>query len=245
MTPPRVTEGRVASLCVSARKGEKKRPVERATFIAGFGIEADAHAGPWHRQVSLLAAEDIEEVRRSGLPGIGPGDFAENVVLAGVDLGPVGLGSRIRVGRAILSVTQIGKACHARCHIFRETGDCIMPRRGLFATVEEGGEAAVNDPAAIESLVPRSLTQAAVLAVDGGTDGKDGGDSARSLGTFLEESLGAHVFAAEVLPADPAELARRLAHYRVGHSMLFIVIAAGRSRRREPTPRRPRQAPWW
>lgn len=129
---------RVDALCTSERKGERKRPVASASFRAGWGIEGDAHAGPWHRQVSLLAAADIEAVRAAGLPDITPGAFAENVVLSGIDFADVGLGTRIRLGEAVVvTITQIGKRCEAPCEIARLTGDCIMPRRGLF--VRSGG----------------------------------------------------------------------------------------------------------
>ena len=89
---------RVEALCISEKKGERKHPVDSAVFIAEHGIEGDAHAGKWHRQVSLLSLEDIESVRNSGLPDIGPGDFAENVILSGLDLASIGLGSRLCLG---------------------------------------------------------------------------------------------------------------------------------------------------
>ncbi|KKL85046.1 hypothetical protein LCGC14_1958680, partial [marine sediment metagenome] len=128
--------GSVKALCISAEKGERKRPVPSAEFRAGHGIESDAHAGDWHRQVSLLAGEDVDAVRAAGLPDLAAGDFAENVVVTGVELESLGLGSRLRLGSGVeLSITQIGKVCHTPCRIFYLTGDCIMPRLGLFARV--------------------------------------------------------------------------------------------------------------
>ena len=125
---------RIEALCVSEKKGERKHPVDSAVFLEKLGIEGDAHAGKWHRQVSLLSLEDIETVRSNGLPDIKPGDFAENVITSGLDINSFGLGTRLRLGRdVVLSITQIGKVCHSPCKIYRLTGDCIMPRVGLFA----------------------------------------------------------------------------------------------------------------
>jgi MOSC domain-containing protein YiiM len=148
--------GVLEAICVSRSKGERKTPVHSAVFEAGLGICGDAHAGRWHRQVSILAAEDIAAVREAGLPDLKPGDFAENVILRGVDLSSLGFGSRIRLGRHIvLSITQIGKVCHTPCRIYYLTGDCIMPRLGLFAKVETGGQAQTGDPVEVLSIVPR------------------------------------------------------------------------------------------
>jgi MOSC domain-containing protein YiiM len=127
------------SINVSERVGEQKRPVTRALLRAGHGIVGDAHAGDWHRQVSLLADEDIETLRGKGMQ-IGFGDFAENITTRGIDLGSLPVGSRLRIGAALLEITQIGKECHTGCAIRRTTGDCVMPRKGVFARVIVGGE---------------------------------------------------------------------------------------------------------
>ncbi len=132
-------EFRILSVNVSARTGEQKKPVDRALLRAGHGIEGDAHAGDWHRQVSLLADEDIQTMRGRGVE-IGFGDFAENITTRGIDLGSLPVGSLLRLGPALLEVTQIGKECHSGCAISRAVGDCVMPRRGVCARVLEGGE---------------------------------------------------------------------------------------------------------
>jgi MOSC domain-containing protein YiiM len=129
----------VLSLNISARTGEQKRPVERAVLREGHGIVGDAHAGDWHRQVSLLADEDIETLRGRGIE-IGFGDFAENITTRGIDLASLPIGARLSIGRALLEITQIGKECHTGCAISRATGDCVMPRKGVFARVILGGE---------------------------------------------------------------------------------------------------------
>ncbi|MHB8859575.1 MAG: MOSC domain-containing protein [Thermoleophilia bacterium] len=128
----------VVSINISRGKGERKVPVGQARLVAGHGLDGDAHAGKWHRQVSLLASESVDTMRGKGLD-VGPGDFAENVTTTGVDLPSLPVGSKLRLGPALLEVTQIGKKCHSRCGIFRQAGDCVMPRDGVFARVIEGG----------------------------------------------------------------------------------------------------------
>ena len=118
-----------------------------------MGIQGDAHAGAGHRQVSLLAEESIEKIRARGV-AVRPGAFAENVTTAGVDLGCLRVGDRLRIGDCELEVTQIGKECHDRCEIFRRAGDCVMPREGVFARVLVGGTIRVGDPIRVEIPAP-------------------------------------------------------------------------------------------
>jgi molybdenum cofactor synthesis domain-containing protein len=220
---------RVEAISVSQVKGVPKRPVREAVFRAGHGIEGDAHAGPWHRQVSLLAAEDIEAVRQAGLPQIGPGAFAENVVVSGLDLAPLGLGTRLRLGRDVtLVVTQIGKVCRAPCEIGRVTGDCIMPRCGLFARVEQGGTVRAGDAAGVLALVPRGRFQAVVLTISDRCSRGEADDTAGpAVARSLEGGLGAHVYATAVLPDDAPAITERLKHYADGHSIDLIVTVGG------------------
>jgi MOSC domain-containing protein YiiM len=129
----------VLSVNISARTGVQKTPVDRARLRAGHGIEGDAHAGDWHRQVSLLAEEDIQGMRGRGIE-IGFGDFAENITTRGIALGSLPIGARLSIGSALLEITQVGKECHHGCAISRAVGDCVMPRRGVFARVLQGGD---------------------------------------------------------------------------------------------------------
>jgi MOSC domain-containing protein YiiM len=138
-------QGRVVAVSVSVGKGEKKTPVPSVTLVEEHGVRDDAHAGPGIRQVSLLAAESIAKMQAKGL-AVGPGDFAENITVEGFDLLNVRLGDRIRVGEAVLEVSQIGKECHDRCAIYIQAGDCVMPREGVFARVIRGGGVAPGDP---------------------------------------------------------------------------------------------------
>ena len=129
--------GRVVAVCISHNKGERKTPVSQVQVRENHGIVGDAHAGEWHRQVSLLALESIEKMRAFGLD-VNPGDFAENITTEGLDLIALPIGARLSVGDAILEVTQIGKECHTRCAIYQQAGECVMPKEGIFGRVLQG-----------------------------------------------------------------------------------------------------------
>lgn len=140
---------RVVAVCTSAKKGVRKKNVEQADIVVNSGLAGDAHAGDWHRQVSLLALESIEKMRAKGLK-VGPGDFAENITTEGIDLIALPVGTRVRVGQAELEVTQLGKVCHNRCAIYYQAGDCVMPREGIFGKVLSGGTVKVGDEIIVE-----------------------------------------------------------------------------------------------
>ena len=130
--------GEVKAVCISNRKGFRKEPVDSVKVIKDFGIEGDAHAGKWHRQVSLLSYEVIEDFKKTGID-IRDGAFGENIIVSGYDLKTFKPGTVIRIGDVILELTQIGKECHSHCVIYNTVGDCIMPREGVFAVVLNGG----------------------------------------------------------------------------------------------------------
>ena len=140
----------VIAVCVSEKKGTIKTPVAEITLRAMHGVEGDAHAGDWHRQVSLLGAESADKLRPA-LPGLLPGAFAENILTEGLTLYELPIGTRLRVGGALLEITQIGKECHASCEIKVKTGDCVMPREGVFAKVIEGSAVRAGDTVVVES----------------------------------------------------------------------------------------------
>ena len=141
---------KIVSVAVSKKKGTRKKIVDEALLVQDHGIEGDAHAGPWHRQVSFLAAESIEQARNQGLE-VTFGDFAENIATSGIDWQEIPIGTQLRLGdRVLVEVTQIGKECHNRCAIYYKAGDCIMPKEGIFARVLEGGKIRSGDIIAIE-----------------------------------------------------------------------------------------------
>ena len=137
-------DGRIVSVNVAGTKGVRKDAVESIKLVVEHGVEGDAHAGPWHRQVSLLANESIEKMRAS-CPGVDPGAFGENITTEGLVLYELPVGARLRVGPALCEITQIGKECHAHCAIYEITGDCVMPREGIFVRVLEGGAVRAGD----------------------------------------------------------------------------------------------------
>ena len=136
--------GKVIAICTSPAKGTQKTRIEEGTFIEDFGLEGDAHAGKWHRQVSLLSFEKIEEFRTKGAD-VAFGAFGENLIVEGYDFKNLPVGTRFRCGKVLLEMTQIGKECHSHCQIYQRMGECIMPREGVFAKVLHGGKIKAGD----------------------------------------------------------------------------------------------------
>jgi MOSC domain-containing protein YiiM len=146
-------QGRIVAVSTSRRKGQKKSNLSECSLIKGKGFQGDAHAGDWHRQVSLLAMESITKIREKGID-VTPGDFAENITTAGIEIWQLELGTRLAVGNeAELEITQIGKECHDRCAIYHQVGDCVMPREGIFARVLRGGKVKPGDTIRVLSTV--------------------------------------------------------------------------------------------
>jgi len=136
---------KIVAVCTSEKKGMRKKNIGEAMLKANYGIEGDAHAGDWHRQVSLLAIESIKKMQDMGLD-VHPGDFAENLTTEGIDLVSLPLGTKLKLGETALGeVTQIGKECHTRCAIYYQAGDCVMPKEGIFIRVLQGGPIRVGD----------------------------------------------------------------------------------------------------
>lgn len=144
---------RIKAVSISKERGTRKHNVPAARLKCDFGIEGDAHAGDWHRQISLLGAESIAKMEAKGAD-VKPGDFAENITTEGIHLQSLSLGSRLRLGaEAEVEVTQFGKECHTRCEIYRQVGDCVMPREGIFARVTRPGPIEPGD--SIEVVEPQ------------------------------------------------------------------------------------------
>ena len=135
----------VVSVNISERKGEQKHPVPEIQLKFRHGIVGDAHAGDWHRQISLLAEESVDTMRASCPIPLDPGVFAENINTEGIDLKHLPVGTHLRIGETEVEVTQIGKECHHGCQIFQKMGECIMPREGVFTRVLHGGTISVGD----------------------------------------------------------------------------------------------------
>ena len=157
-------EGIVRAVCLSKARGTEKVNVGRGELQADWGLAGDAHAGHWHRQVSLLSADKIAAFNAKGA-NVQPGAFGENLVVEGLDFRAMPVGTRLRCGQALLEITQIGKECHSHCAIFHRVGDCIMPREGVFAKVLESGPVAVGDVMRVEARTAPLPFQAAVITL--------------------------------------------------------------------------------
>lgn len=143
---------KVLAVCISLKKGEQKKEIDFGECVVDFGIKGDAHGGNWHRQISLLAKESVDEMRAKGLD-LHNGDFAENIVTEGINLKELPIGTRLLIGeKTILEVTQIGKECHSGCVIMQKAGKCVMPTDGIFAKVIVPGNIKANDEIVIENV---------------------------------------------------------------------------------------------
>lgn len=164
--------GSIKAVCISEKRGTLKHNINSAVLKENWGIEQDAHGGKWHRQVSLLSYEKIEEFKKKGAK-VNAGSFGENIIVEGIDLKKCPVGSRLICNDIILEVTQIGKACHSHCEIYKTVGDCIMPREGIFTRVIRGGKLSVGDEITWEPVPKDAPYTAAVITLsDKGSRGE-------------------------------------------------------------------------
>ena len=141
--------GRLKGICISEKRGTEKHEVREAMVKMDWGIEGDAHGGKWHRQISLLSDEKIQEFRAKGAE-VAYGAFGENLIVEGFDFRMLPVGTRFHIGDVVLEMTQIGKECHSHCQIYKRMGDCIMPREGIFTRVLHGGVLTEGDEIHVE-----------------------------------------------------------------------------------------------
>jgi len=156
--------GEIRAICISEQRGTKKYEIPQAELKEEWGIVGDAHAGHWHRQVSLLSQEKIDAFKLKGAD-IEYGAFGENLVVEGFDLAALPVGSRLQAGDVLLEVTQIGKECHSHCEIYERMGECIMPREGIFARVLHGGKIQKGDKLERAAVTSRQPYRAAVITL--------------------------------------------------------------------------------
>lgn len=198
--------GTIRAVCISEQKGTAKRNVGTCKLIENWGMENDAHAGRWHRQVSLLSFEAVEAFRARGAV-VTDGAFGENLLVEGYDFKALPVGTVFRCGEAVLEMTQIGKKCHSECEIFRQVGDCIMPREGVFAVVLRGGTVSVGDELSL--VKPSGYTAAVITASDKGSRGEREDLSGPAAAACLK-GFGYDVKCVTVLPDDEEALYREL-----------------------------------
>ncbi len=219
-------QGTVRAVCISPEKGTVKRPVESAVLIRDFGIENDAHAGEWRRQVSLLSYESVEEFNRKG-GGAADGDFGENLLVEGIDLKRLPVGTVLKTGTVSLRLTQIGKECHTDCEIRRRTGDCIMPREGVFAEVLEGGEIRPGDILKVQPPDPNRAFRAAVITMsDKGARGEREDESGPAAAEMLKKA-GYEIIETLLLPDEPELLKKELCRLADRRRADLIVTSGG------------------
>ena len=219
-------KGVVRSVCTSPTKGTEKRPVEEGHFIQNFGIESDAHAGKWHRQVSLLSYDKVEAFNEKG-GNVQDGDFGENILVEGIDFKSLPVGTIIKAGTVTLRMTQIGKECHSHCAIFHRVGDCIMPREGVFAQVLEEGIIKSGDEMTV--YLPdedRPFTAAVITLSDKGAKGERKDESGPAAAAMLEEA-GYDVIETLILPDEPSLLKKELIRLADQRQVDLILTSGG------------------
>lgn len=201
--------GKVIAVCISEKKGTQKQEVDEIRLVEDWGIEKDAHAGKWHRQVSLLSFEKIEAFREKGAE-VDFGAFGENIILEGYDLRTIPVGATFQIGEAELVLTQIGKECHSHCEIYKKMGDCIMPREGVFTVVKKGGIVRPGDE--VKMTLPaadRPFSAAVITLSDKGFAGEREDKSGPLIEKMLKEA-GYEVAETLLLPDGKAGLQRQL-----------------------------------
>ena len=219
-------KGIIKAVCLSDAKGTEKRPVASVTLIANHGLSGDAHAGNWHRQVSLLSADKVDEFNaRGGKAEIGA--FGENILVSGIDFKSLPVGSILRAGEVVLKMSQIGKECHSHCQIFHRVGDCIMPREGVFATVEHGGELHAGMELIVEPpLVDAPLRAAVMTLSDKGFAGERVDTSGPRAAQLLSEA-GYDVEELVLLPDAQKKIERELIRLADSRQVDLIITTGG------------------
>lgn len=219
-------QGTIRAVCISPEKGTEKRPAEKGVLVRNFGIEHDAHAGSGHRQVSLLSYESVQEFNRRG-GGAADGDFGENVLVDGMDLKRLPVGTILKAGTAVLRMTQIGKDCHTQCAIRRRTGDCIMPREGVFAEVLEGGEIRAGDVITAQLPDPDRPFRAAVITLSDKAYGGIREDESGPAAAGILEKAGYEIIEAILLPDEPEILQKALCRLADQRQADLVITTGG------------------
>ena len=217
--------GKIRAVCISRENGTPKENVGSGMLVEGFGLEGDAHGGNWHRQVSLLSGDKIDEFRKK--IWVEYGAFGENLVVDGLDFRNLPVGSRFGTGDAVLEMTQIGKECHSDCIIRQKTGDCIMPREGVFARVLKGGKVSVGDELVLLPPEENPPLRAAVITLsDKGSRGEREDLSGPLIVEMLTEA-GYRVEETLLLPDGIQPLKNQLIRLADGRQMDLILTTGG------------------
>lgn len=218
--------GKLRAICISEKRGTEKTEVPEAEIKKEWGICHDAHGGNWHRQISLLSGEKIDEFRNRGAD-IANGAFGENLIIEGYDLRALPVGTRFRIGEVLLELTQIGKECHSHCEIYKRMGDCIMPREGVFAVVIEEGHIKKGDPVTVlPASADRPFTAAVITLSDKGAAGEREDKSGPLIVSMLEEA-GYDVVEAMLLPDERGPLEYQMKRLADQRQVSLILTTGG------------------
>ena len=218
--------GIVRAVCISEKKGTEKHNVDTVHLRPRHGIVGDAHAGDWHRQVSLLSYDKVKAFNEKGA-NVDHGAFGENLVVEGIDFKSLPVGCTFLAGTAELKMTQIGKECHSHCAIFKRMGECIMPHEGVFAQVEKEGDIAVGDTLTVVLPKPdRPFTAAVITVSDKGARGERTDESGPAARDMLE-AAGFEVVETMILPDEPAALKTQLKRLADGRQVNLVVTSGG------------------
>ena len=219
-------EGVVKAICISPVRGTEKHTIPEGHFIPNFGIEGDAHAGTWHRQVSLLSYNKVEEFNKKGA-NVGDGAFGENLVVDGIDFRALPVGTRLYAGTVELRMTQIGKECHSHCVIYHRVGECIMPKEGVFAEVVKEGIIRPGDVMRVEAPDEnRPFTAAVIVLSDKGSKGEREDLSGPAAEDMLKEA-GYEVVERFVIPDEPEVLKHHLIRLADSRQVDLVVTSGG------------------
>lgn len=219
-------EGTIKAICISEKRGTVKHAVPSIQLLKNYGLIGDAHAGTWHRQVSLLSQEQVDVFNAKG-GAAKPGDFGENLLVSGLDLARLPVGTLLSCENVVLKISQIGKECHTHCEIYRRIGDCIMPRQGIFATVEESGTLEIGSVLQV-TLPPADapLTAAVVTLSDKGSKGERVDTAGPAAANLLAEA-GYDVVEQVMLPDEQALIEKTLKQLADQRQVDLIVTSGG------------------
>lgn len=221
-----LARGRVRAICISKERGTEKQAVPEGHFLVDFGIQGDAHAGNWHRQVSLLSYDKVEAFNQRGAD-VSDGAFGENLVVEGIDFASLPVGTRLCAGTAQLEMTQIGKECHSHCAIYKRMGECIMPREGVFARViQEGIIRPGDDMTAIAPQEDRPFQAAVITLSDKGARGERKDESGPAAVQLLQEA-GYQVAETLLIADEPEVLKKHLIRLADSRQVDLIITSGG------------------
>lgn len=223
--------GKIVAVCLSKEKGVRKESITEAKLVAGWGMEGDAHAGKWHRQLSLLSISSIEkmqEVAQNKGINLVPGDFAENLTTEGLELFTIPVGTYLKIGDVLLEVTQIGKSCHHGCEIFKQVGHCIMPKEGIFTRVLVGGSVKAADCIEFWQGIPVGI----ITASNKGSRGEREDKSAQEIKAIVKDIQG-RVIDYWMLPDEKETLSQAMIEMidELGVGLLLTTGGTGFSQR--------------